>query len=135
MAQTIGHGSQFEVNTTGATYVVVAGCQSGAFGSNKVDTLDTTDLGTSGSSRTFLGGLENPGDFSAKFNLLPGDATQGNLVTLKDGTVHNFKFITPGATATYSFSGVITSIDRDIPDDKLMTMTCKIQISGPITIS
>lgn len=131
MSNTIGHGSQFEVNTTGATYVAVAGCLSGAFGSDKVDALDSTDMGTSGTARVFTPGLENPGDYTAKFNLLPGDATQAYLESMK-GAVHNFKHIYPGATSTKTFAGIITSVDYDFPDDKLATMTAKIQISGAV---
>lgn len=131
----IGHGLQFELNTTGSTYVAIAGTTSVDFGSNKVDTLETTNTGTSGTTRTYTGGLENPGDVSVKLNLLPADATQADLYAAKDGTVRNFKAALAGAVATYAFSGIITSIDRSLPDEKLCTLTCKIQISGPITIS
>lgn len=131
MAPIIGHGAQFELNTTGSTYVAVAGCTSGSFGSNKVDSLETTDVGTSGTAKTFTPGLEDSGDFSAKFNYLPGDTTQQNLRTFKgDGLLHNFKYIAPGATQSRLFSGFITSIDMEWPDDKLVTFTCKIKLSG-----
>lgn len=135
MTQIIGHGSQFEVNTTGTTYVAVAGVTAVDFGSDKVDTHDTTDMGTTGITRTYIGGLENPGDVSIKMNLLPGDATQADLYTFKDGLPHNFKAITAGTVSTRTFSGIITSLDVAIPDDKLATLTCKIQISGPVVIS
>lgn len=135
MGQTIGHGSQLEINTTGATYVAVNGVVSIDLGSNKVDVLDNTDMGTAGFQRTFVGGLENSGDISAKLNVIPADATQASLSAMKDGTVHNFKAIYPGGVRTISFSGIITSIDEQVPDDKLPTFTVKIQISGPKTIS
>lgn len=133
MAPLIGHGQQFEVNTTSSTYVAVAGLLSVDPGSNKVDALDTTDCGTSGIDRAYTGGLRNPGDYSLKFNYLPTDATQQDLRTLEDGTVHNFKWILPGGTQTRQFAGIITSIDYSSPDDKLITFTVKIQVSGPST--
>lgn len=133
MPPTIGHGAQFEVNTTGSTYVAVAGCLNGDFGSNKVDTLDTTDVGTTGITRTFTGGLEDPGDFSAKFNYLPGDATQQDLRTQKDGAAHTYKWLKPGGAQLRQFSAIIQSIDYSDPDDKLQTFTVKLKLTGPVT--
>lgn len=128
----IGHGTQFEL-LVGSSYIAIQGVLSVEFGSNKVDTHDTTDMLSTGSTRTFIGGLENPGDASAKLNFLPGDSTQAALTTAKDGTVHSFRVIYPGAIQTDSFDGIITAIDKSDPDDKLLTKTCKIQISGPVT--
>lgn len=135
MAPIIGHGQQFEVNTTESTYVAIAGLISVDPGSNKVDALDSTDCGTAGFNRTFVGGLQNSGDYSLKFNYLPGDATQNDLRTFEDGTVHNFKWILPNGAQSRQFSGIITSIDMGSPDDKLITFTVKIQVSGPQTDS
>jgi len=134
MSQTIGHGSQLQL-LVGSSYVTILGVMSIDLGSDKVDAVDNTDMGTSGITRTYVGGLENPGDLSAKLNVIPGDTTQLALFTAKDGTVHSFKAIYPAAVRTVSFSGIITSIDETIPDDKLPGYTCKIQISGPKTYS
>lgn len=134
MSQTIGHGTQFELQV-GSTYTPIEGVTGADFGSNKVDALDNTDMGTSGTTRTYIGGLENPGDLSVKMNVIPADSSQAALFTAKDGTVHNFKVIYPGAVRTRTFSGIITSIDESVPDDKLPTYTCKIQVSGPIVNS
>ena len=139
-AQVIGHGSQFELDTTpsgtgivGDTWLAIAGVVSVDLGSNKVDTHDNTDMGTTGTARTFVGGLENPGDWSLKLNLKPGDTTQAALRTAKDGAVHWFKAISPGAAFTVLTAGIITSMDLAIPDDKLPTLTVKIQLSGTPT--
>ena len=131
-AQIIGHGSKLELD---AAVTTTNGILSIDFGSNKVDTHDNTDMGTTGTARTFVGGLENSGDISAKFNIIPGDASQATLRAAKDGQIHTFKAIYPGAVRTRTFSGIITSYDEAIPDDKLPTFTIKIQITGPITDS
>lgn len=133
MPPIIGHGAALEIQV-GSSFITVAGVLSVDFGSNKVDTPDTTDMGTAGSTRTYTPGLENPGDVSIKLNLLPGEATQADLYTAK-GLVANFKAVTAGTISTRTFTGIITSLDVAIPDDKLATLTCKIQISGPVTIS
>jgi hypothetical protein len=133
-ATTIGHGTIFNL-VSGSTSTPVDGVLSVDFGSDKVDALDTTNLASSGNARTFQGGLENPGDVSIKLNYLPTDTSQAALYAFKDGTVHNFSVVYPGAIATEAFSGIITSITKAAPDDKLVTQTVKIQLSGPRTLA
>lgn len=135
MSQSIAHGSQFQLNTTGSTYVAILGMVDADFPGDKVDTPETTDMGTSGIERTFTSGLHDAGEFTAKFNRLPGDATQIDLETARDaGGVHNFKFVWPSGLTT-SFSGVIASVPvGKFTDDKLITFDIKVKISGkPVT--
>jgi hypothetical protein len=141
MGQVIGHGAKLELDTSnpangtsGDTWTQILGTTSIDLGSNKVDTHDNTDLGTPGTKRTFIPGLENEGDISVKINVIPGDATQTTLVAAK-GVLSYFKVIYPGAVRTIVFQGIITSIDESIPDDKLPTLTAKIQVSGGKTYS
>lgn len=131
---TIGHGTVFNL-ISGSTTTPINGVDSVSFGSDKVDSLDTTNMSTSGISRTYQGGLEDPGDVSVKLQYLPGDTSQGTLFTAKDGTVHNFSVVYPGSVATETFSGIITSIDKDVPNDKIATLTCKIKLSGTRTLA
>lgn len=138
MSQTIGHGTQLELGN-GASgseiFQPIAGVLSVDLGSNKVDTHDVTDMGTTGTTRQFIGGLENSGDISVKLNVKPGDTSQAALNTAKDGLQHNFKVVYPGAVKTIAFAGIITSIDESVPDDKVPTLTVKIQITGPKTVT
>jgi hypothetical protein len=141
MGQVIGHGSKLELDTSnpangssGDTWTTIAGTTSVDLGSNKVDTHDNTDMGTTGTKRTFIPGLENEGDISVKLNAIPGDASQALLYSAK-GVLSYFKIIYPGAVRTIAFQGIITSVDESIPDDKLPTLTAKIQVSGPKTYS
>lgn len=136
-ANIIGHGSKLQLGNSGGqgeTYQTIAGCQSIDFGSNKLDSVDVTTL-DGPPVRQFIPGLENPGDISAKFNVLPGDTSQAGLFASKDGLVHDFKVIYPGAVRTITFQGFVTSIDESIPDDKSPTFSVKIQITGPKTYS
>ena len=132
MSQTIGHGSKFEI-AVASTLTPVAGVTSISFGSDKIDAIDNTDLGTAGTTKTFTPGMENPGDVSLKLNVIPADASQLALFAAK-GIVTGMKVIYPlSVTASRVFDGIITSIDEDIPDDKLPTYTVKIQITGSVT--
>lgn len=136
MGTIIGHGMAFKISTTvlGSTYTSVAGVESVDFGSDKVDALDATDVATAGTTRVYQPGLENPGDISVKMHLLPGDTSQAALYAAK-GVLTNFEAVTAGTISTRQCSGIITSLDASIADDKLATLTCKIQISGPVVIS
>ena len=142
--QVIGHGSQLVMGTatpaggawsgTGesTTPTIVAGLATIDFGSNKVDTIDSTDMGTPGTVRTYVPGLENPGDVSVKLNVKPGDPTQAALHLAKGGGAFDFKAIAPGTAFTRAFSAIVTSWDLSIPDDKLPVVTVKLQVTGPI---
>jgi hypothetical protein len=130
----IGHGTIFNL-VAGSTSTPIAGVQSVDFGSDKVDTLDTTSMSTTGIARTFIGGLEDTGDVSVKLEYLPTDTSQAALIAAKDGASHNFSVVYPAAIATETFSGIITSIDKSVPDDKVATLSVKIKLTGPRTIA
>lgn len=136
MAQKIGHGSALQLGD-GATptevFTSIVGVTQISFGSGKVDTIDTTEMLTAGTTRIYDDGLEAPGDVTVKLNIKPGDTTQTSLFTAKAaGGTHNFKVVYPGTVKTRAFAAIIVSIDEDIPDDKLPTYSLKLQVSGPI---
>lgn len=132
----IGHGSKISmVGPTGGTQLttpVDLACLSIDTGSNKVDTPDTTDMLTTGTQRTFTPALENSGDVSIKWNYKPTDPGQAAFILTK-GVLYNFKITAPSpCTWTRTFSGITQGIDYSFPDDKPITGSAKIQISGAI---
>jgi hypothetical protein len=130
----IGHGSQLKVGdgvTPTEGFTAVNGVISISDGSDKADILDSTDMGTSGNHRTFVGGLVDEGDVTVKMNLIPGDTTQTGLRALK-GTTNNYQVVDI-AGETAKFAGILQSFTKDRPDDKFMTITAKIKISGVVT--
>jgi Lambda phage tail tube protein, TTP len=131
----IGHGSKLTiVGPHGGTAVNKdLACLSIDTGSNKVDAVDTTDMLTAGSTRTFTGGLENPGDTTVKYNSNPTDLAQAALLAAKGAGLYDFKITYPGAAWVETFSGIVVSVDESFPDDKNINRTAKIQISGPKT--
>lgn len=129
----IGHGGSFNLMVSG-TPAPINGLLSVDYGSNKVDTPETTNMGSSGTARTFIPGLENSGDVTVKFNRLPTDTSQAALIAAK-GSVQSFQHIEEGELSTQSFSGIITSFTKSAPDDKLQTCTFKIQLTGPVTFN
>lgn len=133
----IGHGTKFAIKVA-SSFVDVDGVSDINFGSNKIDVTDTTDMTTAGTTRTFQPGLENPGECTIKLNHKPGNVSQGNLATAKaTATVQDFKVTYTAAAGggSEAFSGIIVGIDRAIPDDKPATLSCKIQITGPVVFT
>ena len=123
------------VGPTGGTQLttpVDLACLSIGTGSNKVDTPDTTDMLTAGVTRTFQAALENSGDVTIKWNYKPLDPGQAAFILTK-GQAYNFKITAPlPSTWTRTFSGINQGIDYEYPDDKPITGSAKIQISGAI---
>ena len=128
----IGHGSKLTIvgPVTGTAVNKDLDCLSIDTGSNKVDTPDTTSMLTAGTQRVFTPGLENPGDVTVKYNSNPTDTAQAALLAAK-GILYLFKVTYPGAVWVESFTGIVTSVDETVPDDKPITRTAKIQKSGP----
>ena len=136
-APILGHGSSLEIlgpaGGTQLTTPLPVACLSIDPGSNKIDTPDTTDMLSTGTQRTFTPGLENSGDVSFKFNYKPGDAGQAGLFVAK-GVLTNYKIVAPSpSTWTRAFSGILQGVDFSFPDDKPITGSGKIQISGAVT--
>lgn len=130
----IGHGAKLTiVGPTGGTAITKdLACLSIDVGSNKIDAPDTTDMLSTGTARTYISGLENPGDVTVKYNSNPTDLAQAALLAAK-GLLYDFKITYPGAAWVESFSGIVVSVDESIPDDKPITRTAKIQKSGTTT--
>ena len=133
MAEQIGYGSVFSF-LVGSTFTPLTNVLDFAYGSDKVDTIDNTDMSTASETRTFVSGLRNPGDITVKFNVTPGDATQQAFAALEGAGIQSFKTAMAGSVQVKTFSGIIESLDTTYPLDKLPVTTAKIKISGPVTI-
>jgi hypothetical protein len=130
----IGHGSKLTLlgpaGGTQLTTPLSLACLSIDPGSNKIDAPDTTDMLTAGQTRVYTPGLQNPGDVSVKYNSNPTDPAQAALLAAK-GVLYNFAVEYPGGVWFETFTGIVTSVDESIPDDKPITRSAKIQKSGP----
>lgn len=133
MSANIGHGAVLALGngaTPSEVFAPIAGATNFAKGSSKVDSLDTTDMNTSG-SRTFIPGLKDMGEFTFDVNLLPGETSQTAL-RAAFGTTKNWQFTDSQNYETAKFSAFLTSADGTYPLDKLTTGSFKMKISGDI---
>lgn len=130
----IGHGSKLVIvgPVTGTAINANLDCLSIDSGSNKIDTPDTTSMLTTGNVRTKIAGLETPGDVTVKYNSNPTDTGQAALNASK-GIPYLFQIVYPGGVWYELFTGIVSSVDETMPDDKPITRTAKIEITGPRT--
>lgn len=134
--QKIGHGASLSYSVDGTTYTPIPGVTSVDFGSSKADTVDVTAMDTAGVTRTFIGGLFDAGDCTAKLNVIPGDTSQAAVrAYLGDGIAHQFQYKDSGAIETHTFNAVVVSMDMSVPDDKQATYSLKLKIAGTITVT
>jgi len=134
----IGHGGAFSISNGDSpeTFTSIDGVTSVEFGGSATDTLDDSAMGDSSLARTYIPGRTKAGDVTIKGWHKPGNTSQGKLVTArKSGAVTNFKYVYEGTAATETFAAIVVSYDKTITDDKQIEFTCKVTISGDITIS
>lgn len=91
------------------------------------DTIDTTTLDTTGGYRTFITGFRDGGTFELTMNYTSA-GYQKLLADFQSDTPKEYK-VTLKDTSSVTFSGLVTDIPIDIPED-LVTVTTTIKISG-----
>jgi Lambda phage tail tube protein, TTP len=133
----IGHGSTLSLDTTvngtgasGDTWTPIGGLTDLNLDGIKIATVDTTDMSTPGIDRTFISALRDNGDLSAKMNLKPGDASQTAFLA-QAGVNAFYRILTAGGLVQIAFQGTLTDTGLSMPDDKLLTRSIKIKVSGP----
>lgn len=98
------------------------------------ETIDVTNLDSTGGYREFIASFRDAGEVTLNMNF-----THTGYVLLKGDFESNdlryYKIVFPNTTQTiFSFSGLVTQIPVDIPLDDKVTATCTIKISGSVTV-
>ncbi len=97
------------------------------------ETIDTTTLNTSGGYRTFIAGFRSAGTISLTMNFTR-DAFDHMKADFESDVIQNYEIILPDTENTsLEFEGLVTETPLSIPEG-LVSMNCKIQISGPVTV-
>lgn len=103
----------------------------------KRDTLDVSNMDSSGYKEFIAGALIDPGEVGVECNFVPANAQQIGLRTdMENRTLRNFKITLPAATTvTASFAGYVTEWSTSAGMDEAMKLKASIKISGPIVWS
>jgi hypothetical protein len=100
---------------------------------SKVDLVDVTHSQSPQARKEYLATLIDSGDCDFTANFIPGDATQISLQATMDARLaRNWKIVLPAALGTFSFKGIVSSIDHALDYSKEAKLTVKIKITGPL---
>lgn len=138
-----GRSSVLEYSTDAASvpFTTLAEIKTIQFSGMKYDLADVTNMQSS-NFREWLPTLADSGDLSFDGNLIPNDASQADLIAFFNAaTLVAWKVVLPPAPqqgfsvslGTFSFNAYVSSIDRNIPVDKEMSLSGKLKITGRIS--
>jgi predicted secreted protein len=97
------------------------------------ETLDCTNLNTTGGYKEFIGGMRDGGVVAIEGNFVAGDTNgQIGLQTDFDGeTAQSFVVVFPTAvTATWTFTGVVTKFETSFEVNNKVPFSSEIKITG-----
>lgn len=96
------------------------------------DAIDVTTMSSTGGYREFIQGLKDGGELSIELKKHPGDAGQAAVYTsLNAGTADTIILTFPTSMATtWTFTGITTGFEDDIPLDDGIGMSITFKVSG-----
>ena len=128
-----GKGIRFRRWDGAGSWVTIAGISNISGPSSTRDTYDTTAFDTTGGYRTFIGGLRDGGTVSltmffqrAEYELFKTD--------FESDVLQDYEIILPDAeNSSFTFEGLVTENNAEMPVDNVITSTVSIKISGVIS--
>lgn len=138
MAKYDAYGTKLYRGTaTGTLYVQV---QSFSGPGLTLDTYDVTSMDSTGAWEEVVGGILRSGELTLGIVYDPADATQKNAsgglladLIARDSIVLTLVF-PDAATTEWTFSGLITGFEPDMPHDGALTATVTIKLTGSVTL-
>ena len=134
MPDIVGVGTEFRRYDGVSAWTKIASIMKIGGPDSKRDTIDTTDLDTTGGYRTFIGGLRDGGGIklTMKFGR---DTFEIMRDDFESDDLQDYEIVLPDDEHTsFHFQGLVTEIPLTI-DEKLVMADVTIKISGPITIN
>jgi len=118
------------------TFTAITEVQTVELTGSKVDLVDVTHAQSPQARREFLATLIDSGDLSFTANFIPSDPTQVGLQATMDARLAvNWEIVLPGALGTFTFAGIVSSIDHSLDFSKEAKLTCKVKITGELTFT
>jgi hypothetical protein len=118
------------------TFTAITEVQVVDFTGSKTDLADVTHAQSPNARREYIATLIDSGDMNFTANFIPGDLTQVGLTAVRDArATRNWKVVLPASLGTFSFAGIITSIDHSLDFSKEAKLTVKVKITGPLTLA
>jgi len=135
-----GYGLFLKVGDGGTPteiFTAIPEIQTVEFTGSKVDTVDVTHAQSPNRVREFIATLVDEGECSFTANFLPQDPIQQSLQAIKlSAALKNWQVVLPPVPGgTFSFLGIINSLDKNLDFTKEAKLTGKIKISGTVTFA
>lgn len=103
----------------------------------KAEKDDVTNQSSPGFYKEWIPTLLDGGDVSFNCNFIPGDASQGALLTaMQARTLEDFTLEPPSpyASEVITFTAFVMDWDIKTPHSKKATLQIKLAVSGPVTL-
>lgn len=128
-------GTVLAIETATGTFTPIAQITDFSAFSGSASVIDTTNLDSTAKEK--LMGLQDFGQFSINFNVIPTDVGQTALESAKASrALKNFKLTLNDTDATtYSFSGFVLSKSLSGGVEQKVSGSATIEISGTVTVS
>ena len=124
-----GNGTIF-LRKNGAVWQKVAEIISFSGPNLSRDTIDVTSMDSVDGYREFIGGLRDGGEVSFDMNFRR-DTYEIIKADLENNTNQTYEILLPDAENTsFKFTGLVTAMGMEIPNDDKMTNSVTIKISG-----
>jgi len=99
------------------------------------ETIDVTNLDSTGGYREFIASLRDGGTIELELNFLRS-TYETMLSDFQSDTVQTYEIVLPDAeNTTITFSGLVTDMPLDIAMDAQIKYTVTIKITGQITVA
>lgn len=102
------------------------------------DAPDVSHMDSPGAWREFIPGMKDGGEISIEGNFVPDDATQNAETGILSEFYSDVRGVwrmtfplTGSPPVIWTFSGILTGFELDIPTDDKMAFTATIKVSGP----
>jgi hypothetical protein len=120
-------------NASPPVYTAITEAQTVTLSGSKVDLVDVTHAQSPQARREYLATLIDSGDCDFTANFIPGDSTQVALQATMDARLAvPWEITLPGSLGTFTFNGIVSTIDHTLDFSKEAKLTCKIKITGPL---
>ncbi|GLQ36751.1 hypothetical protein GCM10007908_03710 [Rhizobium albus] len=136
MAETealIGYGSEFRLGDGASpeVFTPVAEVNNITPPSDTVDVIDATHMASPNRTREFIEGLIDPGEASFEMNFVPGGPGDEAIQEWKaTGGRRNCQIKFGNTNVIWTFAGILTGYEPDVPTDDKMTATVTIKVTG-----
>lgn len=132
-----GVGAQFkrESDESSGVFAAIAEINSIAGPGMTRDTIDVTNLDSTGGYREFITGFRDGGEVTLEMNFTL-DGYNQMKDDFEDDDTHDYQIVLPDTgETTLEFAALVTSLPLSVPTDDKITISITLKVTGQVTLS